>query len=181
MKKLDAIIEGVNIKDTKSWEQLYALYYVALCAYVERWVKDVEVAKDIVQELLVSIWHSDTVFSDGKEMLGYLYRSLYNRSIDFIRKKNMKARVLSSNDVEDRDDFLEDFLSRTVREEIMRRLYIHIGNLPPDRRRIMLLSIKGLSGKEIAEMLGISINTVKVQKNRSIKYLRECLIDKRKN
>ena len=84
-------------------------------------------------------------------------------------------------DVEDRDDFLEDFLSRTVREEIMRRLYIHIGNLPPDRRRIMLLSIKGLSGKEIAEMLGISINTVKVQKNRSIKYLRECLIDKRKN
>ena len=70
MKKLDAIIEGVNIKDTKSWEQLYALYYVALCAYVERWVKDVEVAKDIVQELLVSIWHSDTVFSDEKRCWG---------------------------------------------------------------------------------------------------------------
>ena len=41
----------------------------------------------------------------------------------------------------------------------------------------MELSILGLSGPEIAEKLGITIHTVKTQKNRSFKYLREKLKD----
>ena len=45
------------------------------------------------------------------------------------------------------------------------------------RRQIIELSINGFSGKEIADKLGISVNTVKVQKNRSIKYLRACLVN----
>ena len=46
----------------------------------------------------------------------------------------------------------------------MRLLHLHIGDLPR------------VSGKEIADKLGISVNTVKVQKNKSIKYLRDRLI-----
>ncbi len=37
------------------------------------------------------------------------------------------------------------------------------------------MSIQGHSGNEIADLLGISINTVKTQKNRGFKYLREKL------
>ena len=74
------------------------------------------------------------------------------------------------------EDFSKDFMLDTVQEEIVRLLHLHIGHLPRVRRQIMKLSISGFSGKEIADKLGISVNTVKVQKNKSIKYLRDRLI-----
>ena len=78
------------------------------------------------------------------------------------------------------DDFTREFMLDTVREEVVRLLYLHIGDLPRVRRQIMRLSISGFSGKEIAERLGISVNTVKVQKNKSIKYLRDRLLGYRR-
>lgn len=177
MVKLDTIIMGINAKDTQSWEQLYASCYAALCTYVESIVNDMDSSKDIVQDLMVCVWRSDVVFQSSKELLGYLYKSLYNRSMDFIRKKKVRERVLAGMEPEPTDDCHDDFLMMTVREEIIRQLYLYIDDLPPDRRKIVQLSISGFSGKEIAEKLGISINTVKVQKSRSIKYLRDRLIN----
>lgn len=177
MVKLDTIITGINAKDTRSWEQLYASCYAALCTYVESIVNDMDSSKDIVQDLMISVWRSEVIFQSSKELLGYLYKSLYNRSMDFMRKKKVRERVLSAMEQDTADDFYDDFLLRSVREEIIRQLYLYIDDLPPDRRRIVQLSISGFSGKEIAEKLGISINTVKVQKNRSIKYLRDRLIN----
>ena len=78
------------------------------------------------------------------------------------------------------EDFSKDFMLDTVQEEIVRLLHLHIGDLPRVRRQIMKLSISGFSGKEIADKLGISVNTVKVQKNKSIKYLRDRLIHSRR-
>ena len=76
-----------------------------------------------------------------------------------------------------REDTWDDYLLKMVREEIIRLLYLHIEDLPKMRRQIIELSINGFSGKEIADKIGISVNTVKVQKNRSIKYLRACLVN----
>ena len=75
------------------------------------------------------------------------------------------------------EEFSEEVFADTVCEELLRQLYRYINELPEDRRKIMLLSIKGFSGQEIADQLGITIHTVKTQKNRSFKFLREKLKD----
>ena len=54
-------------------------------------------------------------------------------------------------------------------------LYFYIDELPAEQRRIILLRIEGHSWDEIASRLGVSINTVKTQKSRSYKFLREKL------
>ena len=88
-----------------------------------------------------------------------------------------KARIQKNYEQQkENEDFSKDFMLDTVQEEIVRLLHLHIGHLPRVRRQIMKLSISGFSGKEIADKLGISVNTVKVQKNKSIKYLRDRLI-----
>ena len=51
----------------------------------------------------------------------------------------------------------------------------YIEELPAEQRRIILLRIEGHSWDEIASKLGVSINTVKTQKSRSYKFLREKL------
>ena len=71
-------------------------------------------------------------------------------------------------------EFSDEIFAITVRDELLRQLYCYIKELP-DGAEIMELSVLGLSGPEIAEKLGITIHTVKTQKNRSFKYLRERL------
>ena len=163
MVNLESILSGINAKNERCWEQLYTSCYAAMCVYVESIVKDMDCSKDIVQDLLVNLW--------------YLYKSLFNNSLLYIRNKKKRAMILDKIDQEkENEDFSKDFMLDTVQEEIVRLLHLHIGDLPRVRRQIIKLSISGFSGKEIADKLGISVNTVKVQKNKSIKYLRDRLI-----
>ena len=59
-----------------------------------------------------------------------------------------------------------------VREETYRLLDEAIQKLPPKRRKIIQLYLKGYSNKEIAEYLNVSINTVKTQKIIAYKKIR---------
>ena len=161
------ILRGVNQKDLKAWETLYASYYAALCSYADGIVKDSDTAQDIVQDTLIRIWNSDRTFPDIKELTWYLYRSTYNNARQNILRKMVAEEV----------ELPDEQFALTVREELIRQLYVYIEDLPEERKKILLMSIQGHSGNEIADLLGISINTVKTQKNRGFKYLREKLKD----
>lgn len=56
----------------------------------------------------------------------------------------------------------------TVREELLWQLYLYIDELPSEQRKVIRLSIDGLSVNEIAEKLGISVNTVKTHKKQQL-------------
>ena len=151
------ILRGVNQKDLKAWETLYASYYAALCSYADGIVKDSDTAQDIVQDTLIRIWNSDRTFPDIKELTWYLYRSTYNNALFHLRTQASRQNILRKMVAEEVEFYIED--------------------LPEERKKILLMSIQGHSGNEIADLLGISINTVKTQKNRGFKYLREKLKD----
>ena len=105
-------------------------------------MKGMDCSKDIVQDLLVNLWHSDIQFASGRELMGYLYKYLYNNSLLYIRNKKKRAMILDKIDQEkENEDFSKDFMLDTVQEEIVRLLHLHIGDLPR------------VSGKEIADKL----------------------------
>lgn len=170
------VLEQINRKDLKAWQRLYDAFYPALCSYVNNIVKDADNAQDIVQEILIKIWHSEHIFQDVKELTWYLYRAAYNNALYFLRTQNSHQQRLGKMPVEECEMPDEQF-ALTVQEELIRQIYVYIEDLPEERKKIILLSLKGHSGNEIAEILGISIHTVKTQKNRSFKYLREKLKD----
>ena len=160
------ILRGVNQKDLKAWETLYASYYAALCSYADGIVKDSDTAQDIVQDTLIRIWNSDRTFPDIKELTWYLYRSTYNNALFHLRTQASRQNILRKM-VAEEVELPDEQFALTVREELIRQ----------KRKKILLMSIQGHSGNEIADLLGISINTVKTQKNRGFKYLREKLKD----
>ena len=86
----------------------------------------------------------------------------------------MAAGCILSSLAEEESVEDEDMIyALTVKEEIIRQLYYYIEELPSEQRRIILMRIEGYTWEEIAERLEISINTVKTQKTRSYKFLRE--------
>lgn len=164
-------LDGVNRKNTKAWECLYKDYYTALCAYVYKIVGDESVSKDIVQDTLIGIWKSELKFLLVKKMTCYLYKAVYTNAVQYLRTEKLHHSLLEAYRDEE-IDIADSHFALTLQEELTRQLRLCIHELPEQQRKIILLSLDGLSGNEIAEKLGISVNTVKTQKNRSFKYLR---------
>ena len=170
------ILHGVNDKNEKAWKSVFTYYYAALCSYADRIIRDAVVAEDLVQEVLMNVWKSERKFPQVNDLTYYLYRSTYNQAMMHLRREKFQERYVQQV-LQEESDFTDEEFAETVREELVRQLYFYIDELPEERRKIILLSIKGYSGNQIAEELGISINTIKTQKNRGFKYLREKMKD----
>lgn len=166
------ILRGVNEKDEKAWKSVFIYYYAALCSYADQIIKDTVIAEDLVQEVLMNVWKNAKKFPKVDDLTYYLYRSTHNQAMMHLRREKFQERYVQQLLQEENAEFTDEEFADTVREELIRQLYFYIDDLPEERRKIILLSIKGHSGNEIAEELGISINTVKTQKSRSFKYLR---------
>ena len=134
-------------------------------------MQDPVIAEDLVQDILLYVWNGERKFLQIDELTNYLYRAVYNRSMMWLRREKCKSRHLNRLMLENDPESDEMFMA-TVREELLRQLYLYIDELPSEQRKVIRLSIDGLSVNEIAEKLGISVNTVKTHKKRSFKQLR---------
>lgn len=174
--RVDSIVIGVNEKDRERWGDFYDRYYAALCTYVSKILPIPVAVEDLVQEVFISVWEGKRIFSDEKELTNYLYRACYNNTLLYIRNHQIHDVALSKM-LEAQKEEEDRVYALTVKEEIIRQLYQHINDLPPEQRRIILLRIEGFTWEEIAEQLKVSINTVKTQKTRSYRFLRERMGD----
>lgn len=174
--RVDSIVAGVNEKDRERWGDFYDRYYAALCTYVSKILPIPAAVEDLVQEVFISVWEGKRIFADEKELTNYLYRACYNNTLLYIRNHQIHDVALSKM-LEAQKEEEDRIYALTVKEEIIRQLYQHINDLPPEQRRIILLRIEGFTWEEIAEQLKVSINTVKTQKTRSYRFLRERMGD----
>ena len=179
-------VARINGKDPVAWEELYDRYYKALCAYSASLSGDAAAAEDLVQELLLKIWQSEITFSVLPELVAYLYRAVHRNSLAYRRDRNNRISLLKTLHEEHSRQETKNYglnisdeeaerTAEIVGEEVIRHLYNGIQSLTPEQRRIILLSIAGVKGEEIARRLGISINTVKTQKYRGYRTLRNRL------
>ena len=170
-------ISGLNNKEKEAWKILFERYYSALCNYVQHILKNEENAKDIVQEVFFNIWKSNRKFINERELTRYLYRACYNNTLIFLRNHNIHNNILEKIGAE-QPVSTEELYAITIREEVLRQLYVHISNLSPEQRKVILLSIEGYSWEEIAQKLEVSVNTVKTHRSRAFKYLRSKMNNK---
>ncbi len=174
--KEEQIIAAVNQKDQQGWELFYDRYYTALCSFVANILKQQEDVEDLVQDIYIAIWEGNHTFTDIKELTNYLYRACYNNALLYIRNHQLHDTILDSLRQKSKEEDEEEILyALAVKEEIIRKLYIYIEELPIEQRHIILLRIEGHSWEEIAESLGVSMNTIKTQRSRSFKFLRKKL------
>ncbi|MEG0795457.1 MAG: sigma-70 family RNA polymerase sigma factor [Odoribacter sp.] len=173
MQKDDVhILEAVNKKNSKLYKYVYTTYYASLCRYAKRFVGDICDEEDLVQEIFVKLWEKEIFFTNLKALSTYLYRSVYNACLIYIRdhKAERSSELLDVQVYESEDN--ERYL---IEEEYFRQIYIAINNLGTQRKTIILMSLAGKSNEEIATELNISINTVKTLKRRAYNDLRNIL------
>ncbi|GAF03536.1 RNA polymerase sigma-70 factor [Saccharicrinis fermentans] len=154
--------------------------FPSLCVFANRFVKDEEVAKDVVQDVFTVIWNSSIEFKSKKSMRTYFYLSTKNKCFDYLKQARIKSTSVSVEDSNIAEALLfsdYEIVNEIIREETYRLLKECIEQLPPKAKEILLLNLKGFSNQEIADHFGVSINTIKTQKLKSYRKLRELFGD----
>jgi RNA polymerase sigma-70 factor (family 1) len=171
-QKEEAFYKELSERNTGAYKILYDQYYKSLVVYALKFVPHSDVAGDIVQELFVSIWEKKIAFATPIAFKSYLYASVKNACLNHLNHKEVEDRyaasVLSGPTIAISDTELEE-------EEIYRQLFLAIEKLPPRCRGIFEKHLEGKKNSEIAEYYQISLETVKTQKKRAVKFLREQL------
>lgn len=149
---------------SREFQASFRLMYLPLGMYALRIVGDVEDAEDLVQDAFIKAWmaiQSGCVIDNFK---AYMYRGVRNECISFIRDRKQFEDIEQVPDISD-----SDYETSALDAKIWRA----IDDLPEQCRRIFLMSKRdGLSNKEIAEELGISIKTVKNHMTKAFSRLR---------
>lgn len=150
---------------------IYKKMYVPLCNFATYYVKNSEAADDIVQEVFVSLLNIKREFNDYQEFKFYLYKSVKNKSINYIRHELIKE-YYSDGAFTVYEEENNTFYDRMLEEDVYSNLVFAIEELPPKCKSVINLTMEGYKTNEIAERLSISHETVKEHKSTAKNKLR---------
>lgn len=163
------------MKDQVLPKKLFTDHYKALCYYAWDMVKDTALAEDLVQDAFVAYWkHRNEVSQNEARIKSFLYTTIRHAVYNLHRHHKVAEKYAQRQVGGELDD--TDYEHQIIMAEFMAELQRLVGDLPPACRKIFRLSyLEGLSNAEIAEELSLSVPTIKTQKQRALKVIRQKL------
>ena len=145
-----------------------------------------DMAEDVVSDVFTEIWTRRDTLNFGESTANLLMRSVYNRSINVLKRKKVeKGRIILIEDISrlaDADFSLDKACIESGPDiepsEVRRRLFDALESLPVGSREVFRMSyIYNMRNSEIARIKGISVRTVEAHIYKSLKVLRTKLKD----
>ena len=151
--------------DNPTWKNLSEKLY----KFIHRKIKDKEIAKDILQDVLLKILEKKDTMKNSDNYEGWIFQITRNLLIDYYRKNNRNidlSLLLHSNES---NSNLSD-----IYERFTASLNEFIKDLPPKYKEPLILSdIQGLNQKVISEKLNLTLSATKSRIQRARKLLKD--------
>ena len=169
------LVSQLRNNEVKSFDILFEKYSAKLYRFSFSLLKNHEDSKEIVQEAFYRVWEKRHEIDSSKSFRSFLFTISYHLIIDQLR--------LKLKDQEYRKFLKEYFKTEEVKfdtvtdyETLNRQIATIVEELPAKRKQIFTLSReKGLTHKEIAGQLNISVKTVENQINLALKLIKSRL------
>ena len=159
--------------DEGAFTEIYNRYWEQMALYVLKVIRSREEARDIVQEVFVSIWRRRQELVISGTLIAYLLKSVRNLSIRYIERNLSRYQFLDT--LSGRVDHLTRLPAVNSMElkQLEDSVDKAVAALPPKMREVYLLSRQeNLSYREIAQKLGIAETTVKKQISNALKQIK---------
>lgn len=163
--------------DKDSFELLFRKHFKNLCFFAQRYVKDLDIAKEIVQEAFINLWEKRDSIDLAKPVKSYITTTVYNRSLNYLRdqKKFDKDLLTFENLALSVAASQTDLLASKELDLVIKSA---INELPEKCREIFVMSrFENLKYQEIADKLKISVKTVEAQMSKALQFMRIKLAD----
>jgi RNA polymerase sigma-70 factor (ECF subfamily) len=168
------LLDRLRAGGEDAFDVVFRAHYALLVGFVERMVRQREVAEEIAQDVLLELWKRREGFVLEVSLRAYLFKAARNRALNHLRHERV-ARLGESHAAG--DAVVEPLsVTRLVDEEIDLAVREAVRGLPERCREVFELSrVQGLRYGEIAAVMGISVKTVEAQMGKALRVLRERL------
>ncbi len=168
-----ALIELWKKGDERAFETLYKRYAFYLINQIIAKVKDRDIAKDLVQDVMMQVYLRRDELDIHTTLKGYLLTAMRNRLFNYKREilRMQLQSIENSNASERAVDDVNDYVNY---KEVALKLQTAISGLPEQCRKVFVLSREhAFTNREIAHKLGISVKTVEQHISKALRTLRE--------
>ena len=154
-----------------AFEELVRRHQQRVFALVNSILRQREDVEDVVQQVFLKVYVSIRKFDLRAAFSTWLYKITVNECWDYLRKKKVRPLVYEADMSEENVSRLDGIASSdrppespSDRAETREMLRWMLEKLPEqDRRLLVLKEIEGFSVQELAHILGLNVNTVKVR------------------
>lgn len=158
-----------------AFKTLFAKEYDNLCRFAMTYMQDLHLAEDVVQDTFIRIWEQKKDLITSPDVRFYLITSVKNNCISALRKQNTRKEIFTDEAPEaEPEPFVTERQHKEQLEDQKKKIAKALEQLPPKCKEVFLLiKLYGMSYKQAAETLEISVKTVENQMGKAIKTLRE--------
>jgi RNA polymerase sigma factor, sigma-70 family len=169
--KIPDMSDFVNGIDT--FKELYTDYFQAVWGFCSTYLKDREQAMDATQETFFKLYERLDNSYTKQNAIAFIYITAKNICMDNLRRNKFKTKdvELLKNELPSDDSLLEEIAT----QEMIRCVHSAISQLSGRSLEIATLALEGKSNPEIADVLGISLNSVKSLKKEMYTKLRKII------
>ena len=172
------IIEALKSGKEEAFRYIYKTYYTDLCRIARGYLTDSYLSESIVEDLVYSLWENRSKIAINTSLKNYLFRSVANKCINYLQLEYVKRETAcSSEDLVIYSDLWslgENPVEHLEGKELHAIIQKTINGLSPETRKVFLLSrFENKRQEEIAEIMGITIHTVKYHMRSALDKLKE--------
>ena len=156
----------------RRFEGLFREHFTGLTYFARKYTGDLDSAKEIVHSVFLRIWENRFEFDWEKPSKSYLFTSVYNRSLNYLRDNR---KFIRNEDDPGTHLIIDDsaYADKIETSELEQHIHAAIFNLPEKCREIFQLSrFENKKYAEIANQLGISVKTVETQMSKALHILK---------
>lgn len=164
----------IHKSQKSAFTDFYTTFFQKLLLTSDKYVKDVFVAEEIVQNVFLRMWESPESLEDIKAIKPYLYTSVINASISHLNRQ----KTIQQHHLKIAADLTEGYLLELDEEnDLIVLLHSEIEKLPPQCRKVFKMNrFDRLKYKEIAFQLNISERTVENHIAHALRELRNSML-----
>ena len=170
------IISAVLNGNQQAYAQIVQRHKAFVFTLVLRYIKSREDAEEVAQDVFVKAYRALADFKGASKFSTWLYTIVTTTCISFLRKKKLETHSLDNEKLFETIENKDSGMSANQVEQKSKVTMVNnaIGLLNPDDAEIVTLFYKGEQTlDEIAQVLGIEANTVKVRLHRARTRLKE--------
>lgn len=171
----DAYAIRLQEGDELAFRYVMDRYFAIITGFTKSILSNDAAAEDIAEETFIKLWQHHTQVSTFQSIKAFLYITAKNACLNQLRlERNEEKRHIHYTAGLEQEISLID--NEIIRAEVKAEIYKAVEQLPEKMRQVFRLGfIEGMPNREVARLLGVSANTVKAQKSRSLELLKEKL------
>ena len=173
----DELLTRVGRGDEQAFGGLYDLVSARVYGLIRRVLRDPAQAEEVTQEVMVEVWRTAARFDSAKgSATAWVFTIAHRRAVDRVRSEEAGAervrRVAAVSAETPYDDVVEAATARIEQQQVRRCLE---GLTELQREAITLAYYGGHSYREVADLLGAALPTVKTRMRDGLIRMRDCL------